>query len=471
MVLSLVILVPVVLALAGVGALPEPRALALLGRSLALAGAVCLTATALGGLLGLATAATDLPGRSGYWLAGLLPLALPPAVAGVAWLDLTQQLARRGWSPSGWLLTGLAQVLAFAPLAALALWVGVRQLDPSLEEAARLTRTPGRAWLRVSLPLLAPYWGLGALLVLLASLNDTALPSLLQVHVYAVEVSASLGTFLDARQAAALSGPPGLLLALGAGLWLAFWSRGRRGQARWQPPGQRWRLGAARAPVAVTLSLLTALAAGLPLLWLLLGAADPASWRLALELGGADFLRTILESAVLALFTVALGFGLALAVPERPVQALFLGLSLLGLALPPALLVEVWHRFTGDGPLLALGVFGARYLVFPLGLAQARRAQVDPALADAARLQPPRARKRLWLGYYGRAALAAGALVFMLSACDLSTHLLADPPGWGSLTVRIFSLAHYGRLDAVAALCLAEVVMLAAPLPWLARER
>lgn len=425
----------------------------LLLRSLALSGAVALLSALAGGVYGFAVAAGQLPSRQGYALAGLLPLALPPTVAAVAWLDISGHLARLGVVPAGWPAVVAAQVLAFFPLVALAVWVGARQLDPRLEDAARLCLPPSRVLTRVTLPLLAPYWGLGALLVLLFSFNDTALPSLLQVHVFAVEVNTSLGTFLSSGQAAALSAPPALMmLALAALL-----GGPPRGLGRWLPPDRRYLLPWAPA----LMSLLAALAAGLPCLWLLLSAG---SWSLALEQGGGDLLRTGLQSVVVAVLSVALGYALALSTRARwP-----LWLALLGLFLPPALLVEGWHRFLPDGPALALAVFLGRSLAFPLGIAMARRAQLDRGEEEAARLS---GRPGLLLGLYGRSAWASGLVVYVLCTADLSAHLLADPPGWGSLPVRIFSLAHYGRMDLVAVLCLAEVALLALPLLWLRRAR
>ena len=46
-------------------------------------------------------------------------------------------------------------------------------------------------------------------------------------------------------------------------------------------------------------------------------------------------------------------------------------------------------------------------------------------------------------------------LVFALSMADLSTTILAVPPGVNTMSIRIFNLVHYGVTDQLAGLCLA----------------
>ncbi len=422
----------------------EPRLANILLRSLALAGLVTLLAVPLGGLFGLAASSSR--SRS---LAGLLPLSLPPTVAAVAWLSL---LGQAGISPAGWPWLVAAQVLAFFPLVGLTVWVGARQLQPDLEEAGEIARGPRGTLLGVTLPLLSPYLALGALLVALFALQDAALPSLFQVHVLAVEVNTSLGTFLDPARAAKLAALPALLLLVG--VWLLGLS-GRAPQAFVPYPRTR--------PWSNLLSLLVLLSAATPLAWLLLSSLQPEAWRLALELGSADLLRSLAQSLAVALLTTTVGFALA----STTRAGLFLFGSLLALALPPALLLQAWRGWLTDGPVLALTVFSGRYLAFPLALTMLRRAQLPRDLEDSARLLAPLRRLPLALGFYAPALLASFTLVYLLSMADLSTHLLADPPGWGSLIVRIFSLAHYQRMDVLAVLCLAQVALLTLPLVWL----
>jgi len=58
---------------------------------------------------------------------------------------------------------------------------------------------------------------------------------------------------------------------------------------------------------------------------------------------------------------------------------------------------------------------------------------------------------------------ASWLLVYILVHGELGINLLIDPPGFNTLTTRIFNLFHYGRVDVIASLSLISVVMLAVP--------
>lgn len=131
-------------------------------------------ATALGTFLALALARQRFRLRAA--LEGLLylPLVVPDVVLGIALLILFTLLREWLGGPQLSLLTVTLGHTAFQ-LSYVTLVVRARLslLDPALEEAARdLGATPWQAFAHVTLPLLAPGIGAGALLALSLSLDD-----------------------------------------------------------------------------------------------------------------------------------------------------------------------------------------------------------------------------------------------------------------------------------------------------------
>ncbi|HSC70573.1 MAG TPA: ABC transporter permease subunit, partial [Candidatus Methylomirabilis sp.] len=154
-------------------------------------------ATAIGGALGTAlaflVARTDLPGHRIFRTALTLPYLIPPFIAALSWLALAGPV---GFVNQAWMaVTGSEEplfriygapgiVLALAsshyPLAYLTVLASLERIDPALEEAARSAgATPYRTVRDVTLPLIAPAIGAGALLVFLRSMENFGIPAIL----------------------------------------------------------------------------------------------------------------------------------------------------------------------------------------------------------------------------------------------------------------------------------------------------
>ena len=147
---------------------------------------VSLAATALSVLLGVplawVLARREFRGRSVLRAMVVLPIVLPPVVAGVG---LLEALGRRGMV-GGWLDRNLGVQLTFStagaivaatfvsmPLVVLATESGFRGLDRRYEQAAGvLGASPGYTMRRVVLPMVAPQLGAGAVLAWARALGE-----------------------------------------------------------------------------------------------------------------------------------------------------------------------------------------------------------------------------------------------------------------------------------------------------------
>lgn len=157
--------------------------------SLALATLVGVVTTLLGLAFALLAVRTDLPLKPLLRGLSILPIVTPPFVIGLAlillfgragmvtnWLALHAGIPRSRWIYGIWGI-GIAQVLAFTPIAFMILAGVLAGISPTLEEAARMLRaTPWRIFRSVTWPLLRPGLTSAFLIGFVESLADFANP-------------------------------------------------------------------------------------------------------------------------------------------------------------------------------------------------------------------------------------------------------------------------------------------------------
>ena len=161
--------------------LSSPESLEAIGLSLAVATAATSVALLLGVPLAVVLARMSFPGRGVLRGAVVLPVVLPPVVAGVG---LLTALGRRGLLGPALEAAGVAlpfstagAVVAAAfvamPFLVLALEAGLRQVDERLESAAASMGASGWYVLRrVTLPLVAPQLAAGLVLTWARALGE-----------------------------------------------------------------------------------------------------------------------------------------------------------------------------------------------------------------------------------------------------------------------------------------------------------
>jgi putrescine transport system permease protein len=157
------------------------RILEAAGLSVAVAAASATLATLLGGCAGLALARFG-RFRARALLAGLsaAPLVMPEVLTGLSLLLLFVSLDRAiGWpGERGFATIVIAHATFATAYVAVVVQARIKLLDPALEEAAHdLGAPPWRAFLGVTLPLLAPALAAGWLLGFTLSLDDLVIAS------------------------------------------------------------------------------------------------------------------------------------------------------------------------------------------------------------------------------------------------------------------------------------------------------
>lgn len=442
-----------------------------------------LLATAIGAPLGLLL---DQPGfRDRAWLRLLLttPLLLPPHVLAVAWVDLLGQQGIVNGFAARWALpphpfplysaagVALVQALSLYPIPLWFLWNAARQIDPALPEAARNLGAKPLARLRLLLPMLLPSMISSALVVFVLSLLSFSIPSLLQTPVFTVEIFTSFNSFLDQRQAAVTALPlcfTGIAaMALAVRLY-----RPSRPIAAHRRLRTRY-AGAHRAHLSWSaITIVALLATALPLLALAWRSLPPSTLLAAWHTGAGEIGTSLLLATVSATLMIALALPLAWATSPGNARLILLPCALAWLSSGPVFgvgLIQLWNHPGLQGwvydhfPILVLAASGRNFIFAWLGCRLALT-WLPAETVEAARNLGASNRQTLLaivLPLLRRPLLAVWACLAILIMGEVETSVLVAPPGWVPVSLRIFTLMHYGPAAAVSALALLQALVTA----------
>ncbi|MHA7631452.1 ABC transporter permease [Corallococcus sp. M7] len=522
--LLLFAVVPVVALLArGVGAATGGLGSVLSAESGALVNTlgISLGATAwalcLGAPLAFLLFRTDLPLRGAFTVLFTLPSAIPAFIWGMGWLSLASPRAgylNRMLGADVFDLYGAAGIafvegLSGLPLVLLAGAAALRRVDPALEEAARICgASPLRAVMSTTVPLVLPALLSGAVMVFLMAASSFGVPYLLGVsaspptrvlttRIYELVL---LGSEEGLPRASVLASFLLLLTPLALGL---TWLLGRSGRVRLSAgKGVSPRvlaLGTWRTAALAGVGLVGGVLVVLPLAAILLTSLQRSfgaalTWdTLTLShwsgvLWDARTLRATGRSVLLAagagLLVVGLGLSAALlrrafrrggaAVEAMAVWPFAVPGTVLALALLVAFSRDwrlvVLDRFAfvlalAHTPWLMLVGYVGKYLALGERNSSEALAQVDPSLAEAARVGgagPVRAFVDATLPLLRPALTVAFVLAFLACATEITLSVLLVPAGSEVLGTLLFELQSYADPAAAAVLACAFVALVVA---------
>ncbi|WP_375744713.1 iron ABC transporter permease [Corallococcus interemptor] len=482
---------------------------------------VSLGATAwalcLGAPLAFLLFRTDLPLRGAFTVLFTLPSAIPAFIWGMGWLSLASPRAgylNRMLGADVFDLYGAAGIafvegLSGLPLVLLAGAAALRRVDPSLEEAARVCgASPLRAVLNTTVPLVLPALLSGSVMVFLMAASSFGVPYLLGVsaspptrvlttRIYELVL---LGSEEGLPRASVLASFLLLLTPLALGL---TWVLGRSGRVRLSAgKGVSPRvlaLGAWRPAALAGVGLVGGVLVVLPLAAILLTSLQRSfgaalTWdTLTLShwsgvLWDARTLRATGRSVLLAAGAglLVVGLGLSAALLRRAFRRGGAGVEAMavwpfavpGTVLALALLVAfsrdwrlvVLDRFAfvlalAHTPWLMLVGYVAKYLALGERNSSEALAQVDPSLAEAARVGGAGPARAFWdatLPLLRPALVVAFVLAFLACATEITLSVLLVPAGSEVLGTLLFELQSYADPAAAAVLACAFVALVVA---------
>lgn len=457
----------------------DARTAELVLRSALLTLLVTTAATVIGIAAAWIIVRTDLAAPRLWGVLMLLPLVIPSYVFALSFLaatgprglvaDLTGiAVPFLDGLPGAW----LALSLSTFPYVYLVTAAALQRLDPALEEAARgLGASTWRVFRTVTLPLLRPAVGAGALLAALYTLSDFGAVSLMRFDAFTRVIYAQYAGRLDRTPAAVLSIAL-IVIALGI-VWAEQRTRGRASHYSHRPtrrPARHRLKGRRRAVAVLFLGTIAALGVIVPVTvlvaWVVRGIDAGEQIAVPWNAIAGSVVGSVL-AAVLAMAAALPVVVLAVRYRSRKTEALersvYVMFSLPHITVALAVLIFAVRYL---GPLyqslaLLVVVYATMFLAQATGAAKASLLQVDPHLEEAARSLgkgPLRVLRDVTIPLIWRGLLAGGALVFLTTMKELPATLLLRPTGFETLAVRIWAAADelfYARAATAALVLLA----------------
>jgi len=431
--------------------------------------------------------------QASAWQAGFGQEGWYSTYGGEAWLN--------GWNAAVWVHS-----MAAIPWVALFAGLGLRTVEPALEEQALLDAPPWQVFRQVTLPACWPALGLAAIWVAMSTASEKTVTEIFSVRTYAEEVFNQIAAHEEASRAMTtlLPGILGTVVLLGLGMFCCV-----RLASPERPPNLKlsrvYALGRWRWPAALGMLAGMLLLAGVPLANLVYKAGVMVSqtdvgrvrtWsagKCLLTILWAPWqcrrecLWSLVIGSLAATAAVMAAIPLAwLARKSRWPGILAIVVALVCLVLPGPLLALaiigllnrpnwpwlVWlydHSILAPWMALTVRAMGPAILVLWHGVRTIPQSMLDSAATEGCGS----------LGQLGRIVLpqrlpalgVAWLIGLALAFDDLTASILVVPPGVQTLSIHIFNLIHYGVEDQVAGICLALMValgVLAVTVTWLA---
>jgi iron(III) transport system permease protein len=454
--------------------------------------------TAIAGLagvtLGILVAKTDLPFGSSLSVVFCLPLLFPPYILAVGWFEILGRggiLTRwigptAGEKTSRWLfgLPGAVLVLAsaFLPIILLLTITYLRGMNPSLEEAGRLSSGWPSVIRRITLPLIMPGILLSLVLVFLLSMGEFGAPAFLRLSVFPVASFTQSSAFYNFGAATAAAMPVIAVVLVGL-LAVERVLHKKTYSFRWggQPAFDRIPLGRKRPFALMAVIALAAILVGMPLGGVLWHGASITALSDAVQRAGGSAIRSVLYAGISASLLCVLGFFLAYLVDRRALAGWWSldALTLFLFTLPGTViaigLIALWNHPSTNWiyatPAMLIIGFVAQYAALSVRIVMAGYSQISPSLEEAAEVAGVGWFRRVFgiLAPVARPVLVtAWAVTFVFCLRDVALPLLLAPPGRDTLTARTMTLMANGSPELIAALCLLAVLLALVPLSALA---
>ena len=445
--------------------------------------AVTASCAALALPIAYLTERTDLPFATFWRSITVTPLAIPSYVGAFAFIialgprgslqDLLGPLGVESLPEIyGFFGAWLTLTLFSFPYLLIVVRAGLRDLDPAIEESARLLgQSAWGAFWRVTVPQLRVPIATGSLLVALYVISDFGAVSFMRYETFTWALYTRVRSAFDLSGAAVLSL---VLVGLIAVVLLIDWSQRRN--ARYHRLGsgaarrpRRVSLGRLRWPVTLGLGLIMAVALLVPIAvlfhWLSIGLNNgetfPGLWGAALN--------SVYASALAGGVTVAVAIPITIVIVRRPgvLSRLVDRVSYVGYALPGVVVAFALVFFTlRVTPLiyqtLITLVFGYMVLFLPQAIAGLRTSlvRVRPGLEEASRSlsrSPWQTFCSVTLPLMLPGLLAGFALVFLTAMKELPATVILAPIEFDTLATTLWGHteeAFFARAAAAALLLL-----------------
>ncbi len=463
-----------------VGILAEDRQINLFSNSMILALGTAFFSLVIGLPLAFLIERTDLYLNRYFKYLYFIPLIIPPHVNAIAWIYLLGAKGRLNllmeklfllkepfFSIYGIKGAILVLTLSYFPIITILTISGLSSVDRRMEEAGMLICNHFHVLRKITFPLIMPNIIAGTILVVIFSISDYGVP-LLRLNTYPVEIFARFSAFYDSKGAVALSLP--LITVIFVLTGLQHWYMNNRpyitiGTDIKKTPVfnlKSWKIPASGFAMFIIL-----LSVILPISALITESGSVIAYKTAFKTAWGQILNSFVLSLAAASSATILGFFISYALEktEWPGRNLADYLCFIPFAIPASLLgiglIRVWNRpSTGliyTSFIIVIFAYIARFSLFSIRSVSANLRQINTNLEEAAVISDASWMMRLFkiLIPLARPGLMAGWIItFIFCMGELGVILLVVPPGKETLSIRIYTLMHYGAGNLVACLCL-----------------
>jgi iron(III) transport system permease protein len=400
--------------------------------------------------------------------------AIPPYIHALTWSSLLGYLTGflPGLTMTGWGISYWVELMALIPLATLLVWIAFASVDPALVEAGRVFRPDMDAFLHIHLPLAAPALGASFGFLFLLCCSDYSIPSLFGADVYALEIFAQFSASGSSALAFLYALPLmvvmiAVIIASRSGIRTLAqtpdWLSDRKGTAPLFP----WPFILLQVlACGVVLFQILVLVSGL-----LLTTGTMSTLTRSVEMAQGELVYSLLVAAGVVIVSLPLALAAAHELKQPGLRGgISWGLVLLPLAMPASLtgigLILFWNTpgMAVIYPDLLMPVLAgvARFAPFAAIILFVQLRFIDPVLFDAAAVFSRSLLKtwvRVRLPLYVPGLLVAAGILAALTLAELGATLVVAPPGYGTITLRIYNYLHYGSAGEVAGLCLMITIL------------
>jgi iron(III) transport system permease protein len=493
--------------------LTEPDTYEALKNSLVIAAGVTLFSTFIGVFFAWLVSRTDLPFKGTMKLLFLIPFMLPSFIGALAWKMLLSPrsgyitkllMSSFGLESAPFNIYSLAGIIAVEtmylfPFVFIQVSGALERMDPTLEESARISGaglfTITR---RITLPLMMPSIGAGALLVALYSLAHFGVPAILgsEVGIYNIptkiyeRIYQSGGNFSAIRTATILS----TILVVSAGVILYLQSFILKAERFQVISGKSMRpvllkLRGMKIPLLILSIIYIAITVVLPTVTIfMVGTLKTYGLEFTAANMTLDNIKYILFewkmtqdaiwnsfyiSLAAALVTMLVGTLISYVIVKMKVRGKFLleFLGVLPFSLPGTVIalgvILMWSGRFGvnlyNTAWIILIAYIARYMAFSLKSNSAALEQVHDSLEEAARACGAthwQALKDIVIPLIKPGMVAAFFLIFLPALRELTTSVLLYGPKTRTIGVAIYTLNEDGETVYAAALASVALVII-----------
>lgn len=414
----------------------------------------------------------------------IIPFFIPPYIQAYAWIFI---LGKKGFLNTALMkifsmqepiftIYGIKGVifvltLSYFPVVMFLISIGLESTDPTLEDACSLYRSKLGVTRWITFPLVFPYLIAGIIFTFIFAFSQFGVSALLEVRSYSVDLFVQISSFYNESRAA-LNSLPILLFILfliiflsrkwEKGFFAIFITKDKKRFVKLSNWGQA--LGLIFSLLVIFLSFV------IPIGELMFQSRSLKVIIAALKASAKPIITSFLLAFISASLIVILSLILSSLLNKSKFNLSFRIATILPLGIPGSILglglIKLWNNeltgFIYSSFLIIIIVYIARFIPYGILALYSNLKQVDNNLQDAAALSGAsqfKINKDILIPLLKPGIKFAWVITFILCLGELTSTVLVVPPGHETLSLRIYSLMHYGESSLIAAASLIPLLL------------